>query len=322
MKKNLLFLLVIVLSIGLLFACSQGTQVQSSYTSQQSEHIHKQGTMLWPRTIVDAGGNKITLDEQPRRIAILHANYLEYFFSLGTPVIASAGASVGTAQYAIENYETLSPYRSTAEIIDLGSAREINLEAILEAQPDVIVTFDGHSGLDEIYQQLNKIAPVILLDFQDTWQNQTRACGEIVGKENAAQKIIKETEEAIASEHEVMRTKDKTIAIFRTNAGKAFVARGTSDYYATFGITAPQGYTFGYETFSLEAVAEMNPDYIIFMDNIEVSQGFVKSQESSSVWMNMDAVKNGNVVYFDDSLNTFGPLAMRLMSEKLMETIK
>ncbi len=252
MKKNLLFLLVIVLSIGLLFACSQGTQAQSSYTSQQSEHIHKQGTTLWPRTIVDAGGNKITL----------------------------------------------------------------------EAQPDVIVTFDGHSGLDEIYEQLNKIAPVILLDFQDTWQNQTRACGEIVGKENAAQKIIKETEEAIASEHEVMRTKDKTIAIFRTNAGKAFVARGTSDYYATFGITASQGYTFGYETFSLEAVAEMNPDYIIFMDNIEVSQGFVKSQESSSVWMNMDAVKNGNVVYFDDSLNTFGPLAMRLMSEKLMETIK
>jgi iron complex transport system substrate-binding protein len=69
-------------------------------------------------------------------------------------------------------------------------------------------------------------------------------------------------------------------------------------------------------------VADMNPDYLIFMDYTDIAKGFVKSQEASSVWRNMEAVKNGNVVYFDDSLNTFGPLAMRLTAEKLMETIK
>jgi hypothetical protein len=44
------------------------------------------------------GGYEITLTEASQRIAILHSNYLEYFFSLGVPVIASAGTSVGTAQ--------------------------------------------------------------------------------------------------------------------------------------------------------------------------------------------------------------------------------
>lgn len=322
MKKILSFLFAVVLSTGFLSACSNGSQINSSVTSESSESIHTLETTVWPHEFADAGGNKITLAGQPQRIAILHSNYLEYFYSLGVPVIASAGASVGTAQQAVETYETLIPYRMGEKIIDLGSAREINLEAVLEAQPDVIITFEGHSGLDEIYDQLNQIAPVILLDFKDTWQNQTRACAEIVGKKEAAEQIIKETEEAIAFAHEELSAQDKNVAIFRTNGGRAFVARGSSDFYAAFGITAPQGYTFGYETFSLEAVADMNPDYLIFMDYTDIAKGFVKSQEASSVWRNMEAVKNGNVVYFDDSLNTFGPLAMRLTAEKLMETIK
>jgi iron complex transport system substrate-binding protein len=241
---------------------------------------------------------------------------------LGTPPVASAGASVGTAQQALETYETLLPYKGTAEVMDLGSSREINLEAILEAQPDVIVTFAGHGGLDEIYDQLTQIAPVILLDFSDTWQNQTRACAEIVGKEEIAEQIIQETEAAILSSHEVLGAQNKTIALFRTNGGKAFVGRGNEAYYSTFGITAPAGYTFDYATFSLEAVAGMNPDYIIFQDYINISEGFAESQKASSVWTNMDAVKNENIVYFDDSLNTFGPLAMQLTAKKLEQIFR
>jgi len=68
----------------------------------------------------------------------------------------------------------------------------------------------------------------------------------------------------------------------------------------------------------LEAVAEMNPDYIIFQDFTETAQTFVKTQKKSSVWNKLDAVQNGNVIYLDDSLNTFGPLAMRLTAEKLV----
>ncbi|GLC81904.1 iron-siderophore ABC transporter substrate-binding protein [Lacrimispora brassicae] len=326
MKKHISILLALLLSVGLLTACSKGQQ-QPGTPPEPSESGKGQVPDIsqasqWPRTIVDAGGHEITLAIQPKRIAILHSNYLEYFFALGTPVTASAGASVGTAQKALETYETLIPYDGTAEIMDLGSAREINLEAVLESQPDVIVTFAGHSGLEEIYDQLNQIASVVLVDFSDTWQNQTRACGEIVGREDAAEKIIKETEDAITSAREALGKQDKTVALFRTNGGKAFVARGSGSYYDAFGITPPKGYTFGYETFSLEAVAEMDPDYIIFMDYVDTAKGFVKSQEASSVWMNMDAVKNGNVVYFDDSLNTFGPLAMSLTAQKLVQTIK
>lgn len=318
MKKHFSIFLLLVFSMAIFSVCSKSSQapLNSSESAGSGEEV------AWPRTIVDAGGYEITLSEVPQRIAILHSNYLEYFFSLDVPVIASAGASVGTAQQALDTYETLIPYGGSTEIIDLGSAREINLEAILEAEPDIIVTFAGHSGLDEIYAQLNQIAPVILLDFKDTWQNQTLACAEILGKEDEAKELIAQTERAITTAHEILSGQEKTVAIFRTNGGKAFVARGNSDYYDTFGITPPEGYTYGYETFSLEAVAKMDPDYIIFMDYIDIAQGFVKSQETSSVWLNMKAIENGNVFYYDDSLNTFGPLAMKLAAEKLVDTIQ
>lgn len=329
MKKTISVIFALILSIGLLTACAGGSKEANSAgggstaaAGEESQTANEEETASWPRTIVDAGENEITLSEQPQRIAILHSNYLEYFFALDVPPIASAGASVGTAQQALDTYETLEPYRGTAEIMDLGSAREINLEAILEAWPDVIVTFLGHKGLDEIYDQLTQIAPVVLLDFNDTWQNQIRACAEIVGKEELAKENIQKTESSISAAYEVIAKQEKTVALFRTNGGQAFVGRGNEDYYSTFGIKAPEGYTYDYATFSLEAVAEMNPDYIILQDYIDISKGFVKSQEESSVWKNMNAVKNGNILYFDDSLNTFGPLAMRLTAEKLEQSIK
>lgn len=333
MKKIISIVVSFILCFAVLSGCSGGNEptVSSkpaptsasdpSYADSLPDESQSSANSTFPRTIIDAGEHEVTLDKQPERIAILHTNYLEYFFALGTPPAASAGASVGTAQQALETYETLLPYKGTAEVIDLGSAREINLEAVLEAKPDVIVTFAGHGGLDEIYDQLTEIAPVVLLNFSDTWQNQTRACAQIVGKEDEAEKIISETEAAIASAHTVLSAQDKTVALFRTNGGTAFLGRGNESYYTTFGITAPAGYTFDYATFSLEAVAEMNPDYIIFQDYIDISKGFEESQGASSVWTNLEAVKNGNIVYFDDSLNTFGPLAMRLAAEKLEQMV-
>lgn len=328
MKKLIFILFTLILSAGLLSACSRGTLVKSENTDKESspasDSVQSKAMEIspFPRTIIDAGGNEVTIDKEPKRIAILHTNYLEYFFALGTAPVASAGASVGTAQQALETYETLLPYKGKAQVMDLGSAREINIEAVLEAQPDVIITFAGHGGLDEIYDQLTQIAPVVLLDFNETWQNQTRACAEIVGKEDVAEQIIKDTEAAISSAHKVISAQDKTIALFRTNGGTAFMARGNKRYYDTFGITAPAGYTFDYAAYSLEAVAEMNPDYIIFQDYIKISEGFTATQEASSVWRNLDVVKNENVIYFDDSLNTFGPLAMRLTAEKLEQIFK
>lgn len=315
-KLKGLFVSLALLTLLLAGCTGTATDNKSSTSMAGPGNAQQDG---WPRTITDAAGNKVVLKKQPQRIAILHSLYLEYFFALETPPAASMGASTGNAMKALAEWETLKPYAGTAEIIDLGSARDLNIEAILAANPDVIVTFKGQGHIDKIYDQLVQIAPVIQIDFNASWQEQTLACAEIVGKEAFARDFIKETETVISSaKDQLMRHNGQTVALFRTD-GKSFISRGTKEYYETFGLARPPGYPDNYQTLSLEAVAAMNPDYIVFQDSRQNAQAFVKAQEASSVWQSLAAVKNGHVVYFDDSLNTFGPLAMRTTAGKLLQ---
>ena len=244
---------------------------------------------------------------------------MEHFLLLGTPPTASSiGNALGQTE-ALQQSEMFGPFLKDVEIMNLGSASEINLETILESDPDVIVTFSTQGGLDKTYDQLVQIAPVVLLDYTSSWQDQLRDCAEIVGKEDEAQSMITEIEKTIADTKEAMAPyADRTFALFRTD-GKNFITRGNAAYYETFGITKPKGYPDIYETVSLEAVAEMNPYYIVFQHNHEAAAAFVKSMGASSVWQSIDAVKNGRIYYFDENMNTFGPLALRLTAEKLAE---
>jgi len=311
MKRLFGLMTMFVLVVSMLAGCTGAAGENLEAGDKSGE------TGTWPRTIVDAAGNEVVLEKKPERIAILHALYLEYFFALDNPPIASAGASIGDAMKALEEYETLKPYYGTAEIVDLGSAKELNLEAILAADPDVIVTFAGH--VDATYDQLVQIAPVVQVDFNGSWQEQTLACAEIVGEEALAQNLIEEIETKIdQAKNTINQNSNQTVGLFRTD-GKSFVTRGNKSYYETFGISKPSGYPDEYETLALEAVAEMNPDYVIFQDFKDKADTFVKAMDTSSVWQSMEAVKNGKVVYFDDSLNTFGPLAMELTAKKLVQ---
>lgn len=290
-----------------------------SETPETPEPSETPEEAAWPRTITDAAGHEVVLEKKPERITLLHTYYMEHFLLLGEPPTASAlGNALGQTE-TIETTEMFGPYLEGVEIMDLGSAREINLEAILESEPDVIVTFSAQGGLDKTYDQLVQIAPVVLLDYAAPWQDQLLDCAEVVGREDEAQSMIAEIEATLADTKEAMaQYADRTFALFRTD-GKDFITRGDAKYYETFGITKPEGYPDTWETVSLEAVAGMNPYYIVFQHNYEAAAAFVESLESSSVWQSIDAVKNGRIYYFEDSMNTFGPLALRLTAEKLAE---
>ena len=67
----------------------------------------------------------------------------------------------------------------------VGSSRDLNLEAVLESNPDLLVTFHNPAGLDA-YDQLVEIAPVVQLDYNSTWQEQLLMIGELLGKEKEA----------------------------------------------------------------------------------------------------------------------------------------
>lgn len=294
----------------------EGVSVVSNGQAASSEENPAEAA--YPRTIIDDAGNEVKLEQQPQRIAVLHALYMEYFFALDTPPIASSNA-----EEALQNYATLQPYANTAEVIDLGSGREINLEKVMEAEPDVIVTFIGHA--ESIYEGLKQIAPVVLIDYSSNWDEAAMLCAQIIGKENEAQQLIEETKAIIAeTQNKMGAIQQKSFALLRVGSNATFSAQGTknTNYYDPdhgFGLGVPNGYPEDGTELSLEALAEMNPDYIILQHDIAVSQAAVKEKESLAVWNMLDAVKNERILYLDNSLNTGSILAIRLAAQYFSE---
>jgi iron complex transport system substrate-binding protein len=317
MKRMAVLLFSIALLANILTGCRKSSLVNTGGTPETTQSGTTPEADSWPRIITDAAGHRIVLKKKPERITLLHIFYLEHFLLLGAPPTASGIGNVLGQVEALEQSEMYAPYLEDLAMINLGSVREINLEAILESNPDVIITFSAHGGLDRIYDQLVKIAPVVLLDFSAPWQDQLMECAAIVGRETEARNLITEIEAEISAAKEIIsRHGDRTLALFRTD-GKVFMNQGPSKYYESFGIKRPKGFPAVYENSSLEAVAEMNPYYMVFQHNYEAAAAFVKGLNSSLVWQSIDAVKNGRIYYFDENMNSYGPLAMRLGAEKL-----
>ncbi len=318
MKKLMGLIVSLVLLTGLLAGCA-GTPAENNNTSAPaSTETSEPDKALWPRTITDAAGYEVVLERQPERVTLLHTIYMEYFLLLDSPPTASAIGNVLGQMESLEESEMLGPYLENTDMMILGSSKNVSLEAVLASEPDVIVTFHNPAGID-IYDQLVEIAPVIQINFNDPWQDQLMLCAQLLGKEAEAQTIIAEIENIIADTKEALASDaDRTFALFRTD-GKGFIAQGTAQYYEIFGLTKPTGFTDAAETVSLEAVAEMNPYYIVFQHNYDIAKAFVDSMESSSVWQSLDAVQNGRIYYFDEKMNSFGPLALRLAAEKFTE---
>ncbi|MGE7615457.1 ABC transporter substrate-binding protein [Paenibacillus sp. NPDC101420] len=300
----------LIIIAGLLAGCSE----TSVTTAPEVGKIEEEG---WPRTIADASDNGVVLKTRPERIAVLHPLYLDYFFALDTPPIASTNAAE-----AMKDFATLQPYAGTAEIIDLGNSNA-NLEMIMDAKPDVIVTFKG--SVDSNYDELNKIAPVILIDYTDTWEKTTMLCAQIVGKETLAEQAIKETQEMIANTKKQLNSlENKTFALLRVDGKANFNAQGSKNtmYYnqtVGFGLLPPKGYPEEGGALSLEGLYSMNPDYIIIQHDMDIAKAAIKEKETSKAWNSLEAVKNNHVLIFDNSLNSASILAVRLAADHFLQ---
>lgn len=320
MKKTIVLMTALTLLSSFMVGCSKSPAQNTDTSATQSTlNIAEEGT--WPRTIVDAAGNEIVLEKQPKRITLPHIVYMEYFLLLDTPPTAAAiGNALGETE-GLDKSELFAPYLKDVDMMVVGSSKDLNLEAVLESDPDLLVTFYSPTFL-ETYNQLVEIAPVVQLDYNSTWQEQLSIIGSILGKEALAEKHIEAIEKKISdTNNKLGQYKDKTLGVFRTD-GKSFIAQGSSKYYEVFGITKPKGFpevASPTNTTSLEGIADMNPDYIVFQHNYDVSKAFVESLETSSVWQSLDAVKNGRVYYFDENMNSYGPLALSLAADKLTQ---
>jgi iron complex transport system substrate-binding protein len=322
MKRFLGLLLSAIMLTGVLAGCA-GTPSESNETSK-SDNTHALSDTsttetseieeaVWPRTYTDSKGREVTIEKKPERIAVTFYSITENLAALDKPIVA------GDLVPSLSSWETTKPYFEKHQVEDLGSTGKINLEKLLEMEPDIILA--GQYD-DEVLDQLEKIAPVIVLDNSrviEDWKASLREVSVIIGEEDTAEKYIEETEQLIQNAKDQINALNIQSVSFVRLYKKSFwlLSQESTQMNAFYdkehglGLPLPQNMPEDNTgELTLEALAELNPEYI-FLSSKNADSDYLDELSKNSVWNALTAVKGNHVYQIDDSGITGSALSVR-----------
>jgi iron complex transport system substrate-binding protein len=249
-------------------------------------------------TFTDGLGREITLDGPAQRVISLAPSNTEILFAIG------AGDQV-------VGRDELSDYPEAAKsVTDIGPAFEaLNTELIVSLKPDLVLAAEINTP--EQVKQLEDLGVTVYylnnpLTLEDMYGN-LEIVAQLTGHDDEAAALIESLKSRVAVVDEKIAPISSRPGVFYeldgTDPAKPFTAgKGT---FITQLIDRAGGYNIasdldGYPQMSLEQVVAADPAFIILGDaRYGVSPESIAQRPG---WENLSAVKNGQVLPFNDDL--------------------
>ncbi|GAB3693042.1 siderophore ABC transporter substrate-binding protein [Corynebacterium nasicanis] len=222
---------------------------------------------------------------------------------------------------------TVEKYKNDENIIDLGTHREPNLEALAAAQPDLIVNGQRFA---QHYDAITKLTPgAAIVEFEPRegeplaaeLKRQTAELGTIFGKEAEADKLIADFDAALERAKAAYDPAQKVMAVNVSGGTIGYIApkvgRTYGPVFEMLGLTpalevANASDDHQGDDISVEAIASANPDWILVLDrdgatNTRNTEEYIAASqviEESAPLKNVTAIKEGKVVYAPEDTYT------------------
>jgi len=215
---------------------------------------------------------------------------------------------------------TVEGYKNDDDIIDLGTHREPNLEALTAAQPDLIVNGQRFAQHYDAITKLNPEAAIVEFEPREgepldaELKRQVEELGKVFGKESEAEQLIADFDEALERAKAAYDPQQKVMAVNVSGGTIGYIApkvgRTYGPVFEMIGMTPAldvdnasddhQG-----DDISVEAIASANPDWILVLDrdggtNTRNTDEYVAAAqviEESDPLKNVTAITEGQVVY-------------------------
>ena len=289
MKSLLKSILMVVMAITILVACSKTPNSQNS----------KENTRIYHSETGD-----IQVPANPKRIAVLAHTYAGNLLQLGiTPI-------------AVNDWPKKNKfYEGKLDKVEVVS--EDSYEKLLSLKPDLIITYSDDKNL----KKYREIAPTIALTYTKyNYLEQHIEIGKIVGKEKEARAWVEQWKKKVAEEKKKVHDaigKDATVTVLETFGKDLYVygknwGRGTEVIYQALELQAPQKlkqdvFGPGYKAISSEVIPQYAGDYLFVGEGSNTQNTFMETD----VWKNIPAVKEGRVIKFDsDSFYFNDPISL------------
>jgi iron complex transport system substrate-binding protein len=139
------------------------------------------------------------------------------------------------------------------------------------------------------------------------WRYALREIGKVVNKDAKAEEVIAEVDAKLADAKTKLQDKynGQTVMLMSMMGEDQYYCAYRPDLYDAekgLGLVTPEGFTTSetYEQISMEALVEMNPDYL-FVNVFDGDEALFEELSNNSVWNSLTAVKNGHVYTLDGS---------------------
>lgn len=281
----------------------------------------------------------VTLPGIPQRVVAIEWSLVEYVLSLGVQPVAIADIEGYNAW--VEIGIELGP-----DVADVGLRYEPNLESIAAITPDLIL---GITGRDEaILDQLSGIAPTILLDSYPTVEGETpladindtlRTIAIALGRQDAAERLISETDAAIAGATAAIAEAglaDTPFVVTQAFTSENVPTLRLFNNRSLFGATVSSlGLTnawegegtieddpWGFQTVTVEALVNVPAETHLFYVVQDDDNIFADALAGDPIWSSFPFVRDGRTYPLGGDTWTFGGhRSVRVLIEKVIASL-
>ncbi|WP_240613518.1 ABC transporter substrate-binding protein [Pueribacillus theae] len=329
--KSMVLLTMCLCFALLVSACANAENKGSTGGQKEANESNKNAQNgQFPRTINAANG-EITIEEEPKKIAVVHWGYTDSLLLFDLKSVAVALPF--TEKQSVLGTESYKPYVDKLdELVVVGENSTVNLEALLAYEPDLIIA--GNSINEDIEEDLSRIATTIVIDEEETnvwedWQPLVIKFGEILGQEDVAESYISEYRSRVKDAKEKLAHLEGTVAFVQVREKEVWL-QGTDylkQYYDGLGLKAPDAATMKEgEQISLEGLTTLDPDHL-FLGYFNYSDKSIPALtdewEDSEVWRRLKAVQNDHVYPINGELALgYGPIGNSYGIQAILEALE
>ena len=302
MNKKLLLALMTTMMIATT-GCGNSSE---TVTTTAEEKIEVSETTETGTVVVEHSLGTTEVPKNPEKVVVLDFGALDAMDALELES-AIVGLPLSSS---VPDY--LSEYKDEAVYTNVGSLKEVDLEAIHALEPDMIIS---GGRLSDYYEELNEIAPTVLLnvdnaDYMNTFTTSMNYFGEIFNKQEEVATKLADLNSQIEEIKAKAAEKNANALIALAN-GDAFSVYGKGSRFGIihneFGI-APVDETIEVSTHgqnaSFEYIVEQNPDLLFIVDRTAVTGGDGSAQAmfDNELIQGTDAYKNDRIIYLNPTV--------------------
>ena len=320
MKKFVLCAAAAALALVLAGCGQQESEAPAADATQQEQQAPEapaaEATAPGPVTFTDDMGNEVTVDN-PQRVVACMGSFANAWELAGGTLVGVSDDALTAAGWTIQS----------PDVATVGDFTAVNLEAIMALNPDFVIMTSGTGGRGGDSSQIDlrdalvgagiPVAYFEVTTFDD-YERLMRTFTDITGRADLYDQNVAKVAAAIDAVVGAVPAENPPTALLLTtfSGGTRVQSSGTQTgaMLADLGVNnlADENKSL-LKDFSLEAVIEMDPDFIFVIpmghDTEAAMRNLEEATAANPAWGSLSAVQNGRYITLDPILYLSKPNA-------------